>query len=81
MTWSLKTMPKADFEVLIKRELELARLHHAKPFASKHEGLAIIQEEFEEFKTEVFHGIVKGHCTSELVQLAAMCQRFYEDVI
>ena len=53
------------------------------PFHSAHEGLAIIQEEFEELKSEVF---CNQNCRStglmhnEALQLAAMALRFIIDV-
>ena len=51
-------------------------------FASAHEGLAIIQEEFEELKAEVFkkqsaRSISK--MDEEAIQLGAMCLRFITD--
>jgi hypothetical protein len=53
------------------------------PFASAHEGLAVLEEEFEELKREVFkspksrdYGLMK----KEAVQIAAMAIRFITDV-
>ncbi len=64
------------------------------PFASKHEGLAIIEEEFLELREEVFWGErrfprsdldydVKHRAAmkEEAVQLAAMALRFLVDVV
>ncbi len=51
-------------------------------FRSAHEGLAIIQEEFEEFKEAVFwpHKEHTGDPDVEIVQLAAMCLRYMVDI-
>lgn len=51
-------------------------------FRSAHEGLAIIQEEFEEFKEAVFwpHKDHTGDPNVEIVQLAAMCLRYMVDI-
>jgi hypothetical protein len=49
------------------------------PFASAHEGLAVIQEEFEELKSEVFWGSY-NEARKECVQVAAMALRFLMDV-
>ena len=54
------------------------------PFASAHEGLAVIEEEFLEFRSAVFWGVdQKGRPSdpyNEAVQLAAMALRFMVDV-
>ena len=61
-------------------EVVRARAKHPKRFNSQHEGIAIIREEYLELEHEIFHG--DGIQTrNELVQLAAMCQRFAEDCL
>jgi hypothetical protein len=45
---------------LIKSELEHIPDEYQKPFNSKHEGLAVLQEEFEELKDEIFFGRKKA---------------------
>lgn len=49
------------------------------PMHSGHEGLAVIEEEFEEFKREVFHG-TRERQRAECVQVAAMALRFLQDI-
>ena len=49
------------------------------PFASAHEGIAVIEEEFLELREEVFHGTADGRF-KEAVQLGAMALRFLIDV-
>ncbi len=50
-------------------------------FASGHEGIAIIQEEFEELKNSVFWPDKHGdNSTVEAKQLAAMAIRFLMDI-
>lgn len=53
------------------------------PFNSAHEGLAVIQEEFEELKTEVFKKSKyrnDSEMEREALQIAAMAARFIIDV-
>ncbi len=62
---------------VVRKELERAEAKFP-PFRSPHEGLAIIQEEFEEFKNEVFWGS-KERQLEEAIQLAAMAIRYIKD--
>jgi len=58
-------------------------ISHFPPFASAHEGLAIIQEEFEELKAEVFRHQSKrdiAKLRKEALQVATMAARFIIDV-
>lgn len=50
---------------LIKEELEHIPDEYQKPFNSKHEGLAVLQEEFEELKDEIFFGRKKAFAEIE----------------
>ena len=61
---------------LIEEELDRAQEKFPAPFASWHEGCAIIEEEFLEFRTEVFWGKSADDRQTECVQLAAMALRF-----
>lgn len=72
---------KRSFQKLVEHNLDDARKQHG-PIKSMHEGLAILLEEFEEFKQEVFKkNVDKNAILKEVAQLAAMCQRFAEDVL
>ncbi len=54
-----------------------------KPFNSAHEGLAVLQEEFEELKAEVFKNHSKQNIVAmrnEAIQVGAMALRFIHDV-
>jgi len=67
---------------LIKNEYESASGRFP-PFNSAHEGLAVIQEEFEELKAEVFLNHKYRSISamrSEAVQVASMAIRFLVDV-
>jgi len=74
---------KPHFAGLVASELISARERHRYPLASPHEAYAVILEELDEFKTEVFK---RGEFRSrdqmlhELAQTAAMCQRAAEDL-
>ena len=66
----------------VQAEHEYA-ISHFPPFASAHEGLAIIEEEFEELKADVFTHQSKrdmAHMRKEALQVATMALRFIVDV-
>lgn len=72
---------KPVFSVRLAEEIERARNKH-RDMQSIHEGLAVIWEEFEELKAEVFKQKVEpDKLADELISVAAMCQRMYEDVL
>ncbi len=60
----------------------LKATRHFGKFASAHEGLAIIEEEFLEFREAVFwpHKEHTGDARQEVIQLAAMSLRFLMDI-
>ena len=72
---------------MIFTQLQEAELAHARdkhpPLHSLHEAYAVILEEVEEFKAEVFKQTpARDHksIVVELAQIAAMCQRTAEDL-
>ncbi len=62
----------------IKEEYIRAALRFP-PFNSTHEGIAVIEEEFEELKKEVFWGRNPDKRKYEATQLGAMALRFLID--
>lgn len=73
-----------SFDDLVKQELARARSIHSRPLNSLHEGAAVLREEFEEFWEEVRKRGQKRNpiaIAEELVQVAAVAQRIYEDVV
>lgn len=74
---------KDRFALEVQAELARVRIEH-QPLHSFHEGLAVILEELEEFKAEVFKKSAKrdhANMYRELVQIAAMAQRTAEDCL
>ncbi len=66
----------------VQEEYERATKEH-NPFHSAHEGLAVLQEEFEELKAEVYRKRGKRDFATmkkEAIQVAAMAIRFVVDV-
>lgn len=63
----------------VRAEIIAASAKHP-PINSLHEGLAVLWEEFEEAKVEVFKKISDREALrKELVQVAAMAERMAED--
>lgn len=74
--------PSGDVLAAVGSELERARLEHA-PMASAHEAFAVILEELDEFKLEVWKKRSERDLVAmraELIQLAAMAVRAVEDL-
>lgn len=70
----------AQFTADVQNELTRARSKHPKPIHSAHEGFAVLLEEVEEVKAEVFHGRDVALLYAELVQVGAMAQLMAEDL-
>lgn len=73
----------SKFQQLVKAEIARARKGHP-PINSLHEGYAVLLEEVDEFKEEVWKKARKRDpekVLAELVQVAAMAQRVAEDVM
>lgn len=71
-----------NFATDVAKELERARWKHPHKFHSLHEAYAILLEEVDEFKAEVWKGAPDSfEVYAELVQIAAMAQRSAEDVL
>ncbi len=69
-----------QFPLLVSRELRHARIAHP-PISTRHEGIAVIEEEFLELRGLVYQKHpVAAEVVREAVQIAAMCQRFVEDL-
>lgn len=70
------------FAEAVERELAYARKKHLAPINSAHEGVAVIKEEFLEFRALAY---LKDHERARmwegLVHTAAMCQRTAEDCL
>lgn len=73
----------------IEEVMQLVKTEHSKAiscypkFASAHEGLAVLEEEFEELKAEVFKNNRNRNyddMRKEAIQVAAMAIRFVIDV-
>jgi hypothetical protein len=65
----------------VQKEFERASKKH-KDFSSCHEGLAVIWEEFEELKQEIFKKVPdQDNLYDELTQIAAMCLKFYRNLM
>lgn len=73
---------RTDDELEVAQELSRATEQHG-PMASGHEAVAVIEEEFLEFRSAVFWGVdQKGRPSdprAEAIQLAAMALRYLRD--
>jgi hypothetical protein len=77
-------MKKASgFAISVAAELARARAQH-KPINSAHEGYAVILEELDEFKAEVFKKRQNRDpyaMLAELIHIGAMAERIADDVV
>lgn len=75
-------MKRPVAELLVSDEFDRATALHG-PMASGHEAVAVVEEEFMEFRSAVFWGVdQKGRPSDpkeEAVQLAAMALRYLID--
>ncbi len=70
------------FSKLVKQELEQIRSKH-RPLNSLHEGFAVLLEEVDELKEEVWKRSAQRdleNMLKECVQIACVAQRFAEDL-
>jgi hypothetical protein len=68
---------------LVVNELLRAKQNHPRPFSSFHEGFAVILEEVDELKKEVWEskaGTDPSRMREEAIQVAAMAMRFIEEL-
>jgi len=74
---------RTDHEMEVAAELDRASRKFG-AFASGHEALAVIEEEFLEFRDAVFWGRDargdRADPRAEAIQLAAMCLRYLRDI-
>lgn len=89
----MKTLESRTID-LIQKELESIPTEYQKPFNSKHEGFAVLLEEVEELKEEMFWGekkakrdnvlewkeLHKKRIREEAVQVAAMAIRIIQEL-
>ena len=81
MSQQIITSPSTVAEVIL--ELSEARAKHPGRFNSAHEAYAVILEELDEFKAEVWKRggrRNRGNMRRELIQVAAMAIRAIEDL-
>lgn len=75
-------MPKSVFSDLVKKKIQACRGKFG-TFNSAHEALCLVLEEVEELKEEIFKRKRKDDplwLINELVDIAAMCEMFAEDI-
>jgi hypothetical protein len=68
----------SDAVTVVGEELQVAQRRFP-PFASAHEGLAVVREEYLEFERAVFHG-TGDEAWREAIHLAAMAARYVADI-
>ena len=75
-------MKVTAFLEAVRTEVDRAQAKHA-PMNSAHEAYAVILEELDEFKAEVWKQTRNrdtAHMAMELIQIAAMCARAASDL-
>lgn len=71
-------MPRQQLIDAIESELDRAYLKHGRAPWSRHEFYAILLEEVDELWDTIKHDEPRDRIRSELIQVAAMCFRFWE---
>lgn len=69
---------RSEFEFRVAEELDRAYVKHGNEQWGRHEFYGILAEEFRELETAIFTDKPMTDVVSELVQVAAMCVRYYE---
>jgi hypothetical protein len=77
----LRAMPaESGFADDVAHELARARAKHPTPIRSRHEGYGVLAEELREVESDVFTNQLADHLRMELIHVAAMAQRFADDL-
>jgi len=75
-------MNRSEASQLVEQEYSKAVLKHTRRFASLHEGISIIREEFEEAWDEVKKQNADPEALKkEMAQVGAMAMRFLTDLL
>ena len=73
-----RILDRGAFMDAIARELDRAYAKHGAAPWGRHEFYGIIDEEYEEMKEAIFRDHPQDRLLAEMVQVAAMCFRYYE---
>ena len=65
----------------VKKQVRLARVKHRQEYNSRHEGYAIMLEEFDEFWDSVRSNCPDADVRIEALHVAAAAIRFIEDLL
>lgn len=71
----------ADLVQTISAELHRARAKHPTDMRSRHEGIAVLQEEVDELWDKIKEDASIEEVRAEVIQVAAMAVRFLQDII
>lgn len=69
---------RAEITAKIAEELDRAYVKHGGEQWSRHEFYGILKEEFRELEEAIFKDQPMDRVIAELIQVAAMCIRYYE---
>lgn len=73
-------MTEPSFPAYVQDRLEYTRLKYPKPITSKHQAYTLIKDELDELWDEVRKENFKQGLLTELLDIAAVCQRVAEDL-